>query len=144
MSYRLLTKGVLRLSDSLVITRDMIEWVEYRAWRKAGGIPEPMIVPAPPEPTPAEIIAQLSHAAQSHLDRTARERNYDGILSCATYATSTNPQFAAEGLACVGWRDAVWAACYSIMADVMAGNRAVPTVDELAAELPGMEWPAQG
>lgn len=139
--YRLLSKGVLRLSDNLTITRDMLEWDEYRQWRKDGGVPEPMIVPAPPEPTPAEIIAQLSHAVQSHLDRTARERNYDGILSCATYATSTNPQFAAEGLACVGWRDAVWAACYSIMADVLDGIRQVPTEDELIAALPVMAWP---
>ena len=141
MSYRLLNKGVLRLADNIIITRDMIEWEEYRAWAKNGGVPEPMIVPAPPEPTPAEIIAQLSHAVQSHLDRTARERNYDSILSCATYATSTNPQFAAEGLACVGWRDAVWAACYSVMADVMAGNRPAPTESELLDELPAMAWP---
>lgn len=143
MSYRRLNKGVLRLADNLTITRDMIEWGEYRAFIKGGGVPEPMIVPAPPEPTPAEIIAQLSHAVQSHLDHTARERNYDGILSCATYSTSTNPQFAAEGLACVGWRDAVWAACYAVMADVMAGNRPVPTESELLAELPVMAWPAQ-
>lgn len=42
--YRLLSKGVLRLSDSLTITRDMLEWEEYRAWRKNGGVPEPEVV----------------------------------------------------------------------------------------------------
>lgn len=49
MSYRQLTKGVLRLSDNLTITRDMIEWEEeYRPWTKSGGVPEPEIVVIPP------------------------------------------------------------------------------------------------
>ena len=51
--YRLLTKGVLRLSDNLVITRDMIEWGGYRAFIKGGGVPEPMT--APPGPTLDDI-----------------------------------------------------------------------------------------
>lgn len=55
MSYRLLTKGVLRLADNLAITRDMIEWCDYRAFIKGGGVPEPMT--APPGPTLAEVLA---------------------------------------------------------------------------------------
>lgn len=55
MAYRLLTKGVLRLSDNRVIARDMIEWGEYRAWRKDDNVPEPMT--APPGPTLAEVLA---------------------------------------------------------------------------------------
>lgn len=66
MSYRLLNKGVLRLSDNLVITRDMIEWVEYRAWRKAGGIPEP--IPAPPGPTLADVLADTKRRVTEKRD----------------------------------------------------------------------------
>lgn len=96
----------------------------------------------PPPPTPEQIIAALTTAVQSHLDATARTRNYDGILSLCSYAASTNQTFAAEGLAGVAWRDAVWAACYSIMAEVQGGQRAVPTEAELLAALPPMVWPA--
>lgn len=108
-----------------------------------GWIDEPPPKPAPePERTPEQIMASLSFAVQHHLDIKARERNYDGILSLCTYATSVNPKFAAEGQAGVEWRDAVWAKCYEILADVQAGTRPAPTAEQLIAELPGFTWPA--
>jgi hypothetical protein len=55
MTYRLAPIGVIRLADSLHITRDKPEWQDYRAWIKAGGAPEPMPIVAPPEPTLAEL-----------------------------------------------------------------------------------------
>lgn len=95
----------------------------------------------PPPPTAEQTIASLTGDVQAHLDATARTRNYDGILSLCSYASSAHPTFGAEGLAGVAWRDAVWAACYAIMADVQAGTRAVPTTAALLAELPAMVWP---
>lgn len=86
-------------------------------------------------------ITIMSNAIQDYLDAKARERNYDGILSLCTYATSTNPKFQAEGQAGVNWRDACWAKGYEIMAEVQAGTREIPTVDELLAELPVFRWP---
>lgn len=95
----------------------------------------------PPRPSDSELVYALTAAVQSHLDAEARTRNYDGILSLCTYATSTNATFAAEGQAGVEWRDAVWAACYTTMRAVKDGNRPVPTAIELIAELPAMVWP---
>lgn len=100
------------------------------------------ILADPPPPTEAEIVAALTAVVQAHLDDTARQRSYDGILSLCSYATSTAPRFAAEGRAGVAWRDAVWATCYAIMDDVTAGNRPIPTAAELLAELPAFAWPA--
>jgi hypothetical protein len=92
-------------------------------------------------PTAEEIIKRMEAAVQRHLDTTARERGYDGILSLCTYANSANPTFQAEGLAGVQWRDAVWQGCLDILADVQAENRPVPTEAELIADLPAMVWP---
>ena len=95
----------------------------------------------PPPPTHEQIIAQYTGAVQQHLDVFARTRNYDGILSLCTYATSLNPKFAAEGQAGVEWRDAVWVKCYAVLAEVEAGLREQPTVEQLIAELPVFVWP---
>jgi hypothetical protein len=90
----------------------------------------------PPAQTPEQIIAVLTAAVQSHLDDGARARGYDGILSAASYAGDAHPPFNIEGVAFRDWRGSVWAACYSIMADVQIGTRPVPTSDELIAALP--------
>ena len=94
-----------------------------------------------PVPTQEEILKTLTDAIQNHLDTKPKERLYDGILSLCTYATSMNPKFAAEGQAGVVWRDACWAKGYEIMAEVQAGTRETPTVEELLAELPVFRWP---
>ena len=91
---------------------------------------------------PAGGLDAYAAAVQRQLDAGARERQYDGILSACTYAASSVPRFAAEGQACVAWRDAVWTACYAILAEVEAGARPAPTADELLAGLPPLVWPA--
>lgn len=93
----------------------------------------------------AEILkAEIVFATETQLNAFAAARGYDGILSACTYATSTVPQFAAEGQCCVALRDATWAALYQMLAEVEAGTRPIPAgFDEIAAELPtaAAVWP---
>lgn len=93
--------------------------------------------------TNEEIIASLTAQIQQRLDAFAKTRNYDGILSACTYATSTVTKFATEGQYCVQARDATWAAGYVIMEDVLSGARAVPdSIADIEADLPVLTWPA--
>lgn len=64
--YRLSSRGVLRIADGLAITRDMAEWQEYRAWLKAGNVPEPQ--PAPPGPKVAEVLEKIKNRITSRRD----------------------------------------------------------------------------
>lgn len=89
--------------------------------------------------TPTEL--DYVTAVQTLLDSTARQRGYDGILSACSYSNSTIPQFQAEGLACLAWRDVVWATCYGSLAAVQAGQMAPPTVDAFISSLPTLVWP---
>lgn len=95
----------------------------------------------PPEPTQAQIKQSLINAIQSYLDKEAQAHFYDGILSLCSYATSTNLKFGPEGQAGVVWRDDCWSVGYAVLAECEAGTRAIPTVDELLAEMPAMVWP---
>lgn len=89
-----------------------------------------------------DIQGELIAAVQARLDGFAQSRNYSGMLSLCTYATSTNAKFAAEGQYGVEARDATWAACYQILADVESGARPIPTgYAEIEPELPALAWP---
>jgi hypothetical protein len=103
------------------------------------------IATAPTPPTPEEALeaqkAAFTAAIQQRLDDFARTRGYDGILSAATYATSTVPKFAAEGQYAVEARDATWADAWVILDAVLSGQRPMPTLEEVFAELPALAWP---
>lgn len=97
------------------------------------------------EANQAAAAQALQHSivdsTQQRLDAFARTRNYDGILSACTYATSTVPKFQAEGQYAVQVRDATWAALYAFMADVQAGTRPVPSgFEDVEPLLPALEW----
>lgn len=142
--YRLLAYGVHDAVAGRDITRaDRALWAEYQAALASGEVPNPMAAPpSPPPPTPAEFIAMTTAAAQERLDAFARTRNYDGILSACTYATSLVPKFAAEGQYCVSARDQTWAALYALMDDVQGGTTPMPeSVEAVMALLPTLEWP---
>lgn len=100
-------------------------------------------------PTQEDLSAQVLSAAragltagvQGYLDTLARSIGYDSILSLCTYASSTNPVFAAEGQAGVVLRDGCWAVGHQMEADVIAGLRPLPTLQQVLDELPTVEWP---
>jgi hypothetical protein len=103
------------------------------------------VVEDTPDPTPEEELAALqkafTDAIQARLDSFAQTRGYDGIVSACTYATDPHPVFAAEGQYAVEARSATWAAAYAILGAVLAGERPMPTLDEVFTELPRLAWP---
>lgn len=97
----------------------------------------------PPPPIQEGRIRRLERQIQNRLDSFAGTRNYDSILSAASYVNSTNAKFAAEGKYCVELRDATWATAYQILYDVLEGARPEPeSIEDIESELPTMQWPA--
>ena len=78
----------------------------------------------------------LENVVQKFMDEAARERGYDDIKSATSYVDDDDAIFAKEGLAYKKWRSAVWRKCYSIEDEVFAGQRTIPSVEELLKELP--------
>ena len=91
-------------------------------------------------PTEVEMKQQLKQVVQSYMDVKVQERDYDDIVSACSYSSSTDHIFAAEGVTCVKWRDAVWRKYFDVLADVDAGIRKFPTAEEMIEELPVLEW----
>ncbi len=136
--YQIQPFGVKRLSDGLNIPAnpEIPSYREYLAWLEEGNTPTPYEAPV------ADVQAFFVNLIQSRLDAFARTRNYDGILSACTYATSSVPQFVAEGQHCVGLRDSTWLAAYGILAEVEAETRPVPTsMEDIEDDLPELVWP---
>ena len=98
--------------------------------------------PHPPQPTHEELQAEIVIATQQRLDAFAQTRNYDGILSLCTYATSALPKFQVEGQYGVTIRDATWAKLYEMLAEITSGTRPIPGgFADVEPELPILEWP---
>ena len=77
----------------------------------------------------------ISSAIQSHLDNKAKEFRYDNINAIGKYIGYDNV-FRLECEALGAWASSCWVAAGTIEAEVLAGTRAMPTVDEAIAELP--------
>jgi len=78
---------------------------------------------------------QINKAIQTHLDNKAKEFRYDNMMSARSYAGYINP-FQDEAQKLAIWASNCWVKAGEIEADVKAGNRAMPTIDEVLAELP--------
>jgi hypothetical protein len=92
--------------------------------------------PQPPVPEPLTIEACRA-AVQAHVDAVAVSRLYDSGVSLASYLGSTNPAWAAEAAAFVGWRDAVWTRVHALW--VEAPDDLTP--EDVIAALPEITWP---
>jgi hypothetical protein len=114
--------------DGVLGIFDQSDWENMRADEMSRRVPD--------------VKAEIIEATQKRLDDFAKTRNYDGILSACTYATSTAPKFKAEGQYCLGARDATWAKLYDMLAQVEAGTRPIPSgFADIEGELPVLAWP---
>lgn len=90
--------------------------------------------------TYAPDLTAFTRAIEDHIEATAQAKSYSSAVSCASYVADPNPVWAAEAQAFIAWRSAVWTRVFELLAEVQMGKRAVPTIAQLIAELPEMEW----
>ena len=120
-------------------------WVDMPAGVDIGWLYDGQTFTAPPPVVrdPEEVKAEIVVSTQARLDAFAQTRDYDGILSACTYASSPTPRFASDGQYCLESRDATWSALYEILGEVLDGTRPMPSgYSEIESELPPLVWPA--
>ena len=86
-----------------------------------------------------QLLQQFIAAMEHHYDLVAKRRQYDNRLTCALRAGYPGP-FQAEGQAFAVWMDTCNAYGYEQMDKVLNGQRPMPTVPALIAELPVAPW----
>lgn len=118
---------VTRVSDGAAIPRGHRWWDEYGAWCAAGNVPEPASSAA------TDYVAETKLRITQWLDSVVQAKGYDNIVSCASYASSSDDTFRAEAQAAIAWRDAVYRRGYEILADIPEG---VTTPEQVMALLP--------
>lgn len=96
--------------------------------------------PAPYVAAPPDM-STFTAAIDAHVEQTARDRQYNGAAHLASYVTSTVPAWAAEAQTFVAWRDAVWLFALAELAAIQSGENSVPSIPDLVASLPEIEWP---
>lgn len=117
--------------ESIGMTLMEVEEAYDGAWYVAGKAPA-----APAE----KIIKGYEDAVQSYLDATAQAKGYDSTYTCLSYLSSTDETWNREANIFNAWRDSVWRKCHEVLNAVLAGELAPPTVDNLLAQLPKIEW----
>jgi hypothetical protein len=125
--------GVVR-SDGAAIPADLnnSDYQAYLAWVAAGNTATPV-----PGPSQAQQVATYEAAIQVALDTYAQSWGYNDLVTAASYAASTNSQYAAEAKALIAWRDEVWAWAEAFEAQVIAGSLSLPTTPAgLVAAMP--------
>jgi len=78
---------------------------------------------------------ELTDAVQKHLDDRAKYYRYDDMKSARSYAGFVNA-FQAEATKLGQWASECWVYAGQVEQDVVNGVRAMPTPEELVAELP--------
>lgn len=104
--------------------------------RKGGGF----VIVANPAPSVESIKRMYEDAVQAHLDSTAQSRDYDNTYTCLSYLNSTDEIWKREANAFNAWRDSVWRKCHEILNAFIAGQIEQPTVADVIAQLPVIDW----
>ncbi|WP_294962611.1 hypothetical protein [Sulfurimonas sp.] len=111
-------------------------YIEVLEWVKDGGVIENEFTAE--ELFTIEIEKQTSsvnNAIQAELDSKAQTLRYDNINAIGKYVGYEN-DFRAEAEKLGAWASSCWKVAGVIEADVKAGDRDMPTVDKVLAELP--------
>lgn len=91
-----------------------------------------------------EAQARVGAMVQAWIDGvcTSGVPYFRDIFSARGYVNDPNPAYHARAVALRDWSSSVWTYLDQVAADVLAGNRTVPTDAQLMAELP--QPPADG
>ncbi|MBL4929322.1 hypothetical protein [Fuscibacter oryzae] len=114
----------------------------HAGWSNADGYSLEPLTEEPPEPPAPPTMNDYRMAIDANVEAVAREWGYNGAAHIAGYVSSTVPQWAAEAVAFIAWRDQVWLAAIAALAEIEAGTQPAPeSIPAFLATLPAAVRP---
>jgi hypothetical protein len=89
----------------------------------------------------ALYLDQVILTIDAHVEDTARQRGYTSAAHIASYVTSTITQWAAEAMAFVTWRDAIWVYALTRLDGLQGTAASYPPPQAFLADAPDIDWP---
>jgi len=84
----------------------------------------------------------INSEISKQLDKFAQQRGYDNVVSCVSYANSTNITYKEEALYCMQLRDQVWAIITDWINKVDNYEIEMPgSMEQIYKKLPEFVWP---
>jgi len=87
-----------------------------------------------------KLELKYTKAMEDLMDTNAKTKGYDNRYTAMARAGVANSPFQAEGQAFALWMDNCYETGYQILADIKAGTRELPNVEEFLVELPELVW----
>lgn len=95
------------------------------------------LIQLPPPPTFAEYYSTFLSAFSQWMESVAAQNQYDSMLSCASYVTSSVEQYSNDAKAIIAWRDALWTWAAAWQAGFNGQLPAtIPTWEEIQQQAP--------
>lgn len=85
-------------------------------------------------------LTEFTQKLLTYLDLKASEKQYISAVSCISYSTSTNPQWAKEASAFIKWRDSMLAAAYDYQDNISNGNNTNSSFETFLVTAPVLIW----
>lgn len=89
---------------------------------------------------PPPSAKDYEKALDSHIEAVAIADRWESRVTCTLRAAYPNV-WQAKAIAFGTWMDTCYVLAYQIMAEVQAGTRPLPTIEEFIGLMPEMEWP---
>lgn len=102
--------------------------------------PDAVTPPAIGTAAPPPSAKDYERALDAHIDAVAKADRWDNRITCIARAGYPNV-WQAKAIAFGTWMDTCYVLAYQVMAEVKAGARPLPTIEEFIAMMPPMEWP---
>ena len=87
----------------------------------------------------AQCLVIIKNATTTHLESVAQSKDYDSVVKCIGFSSSSDPVWRADAAAMIDYQDKVWKYYYEVVNS--CENAALPSLTSFMSGMPVLVWP---